>query len=270
MSQKHVQITIAVALIAYWALANQLRSGTHHITPEQSATIALSPTAEVILYGGDRFLAANIEAIRTITSVTSANSRLYLLKSHLVISQLNPCHEDNYWVGNASLSWGGAEEKGFKLLKAAMRCRFWDEWPAFFYGFNQNFFLNNVDEAKHFLEIAASRSHDNAAVFLTYSIMLKAGRLKNTTMAIKMLTHERDSAKEPKLRDMLNKRITRLNGLLLLRQAQKNYEEQFGKPLTNPQELLTTGLLKHVPRDPLNLGYEFRNNTFQLKRMQVR
>jgi hypothetical protein len=39
-----------------------------------------------------------------------------------VVVQLNPCHEDNYYQGNALLTWGGAVAEGNELLKRATDC----------------------------------------------------------------------------------------------------------------------------------------------------
>ncbi len=252
----------------YWSVVayqENVSPNKHEPPPE----IVVSGAAQILLYGGDRFLAANIESVRAAAAVTSSDAQDFRLRAHKGVSRLNPCHEDNYWIGNASLSWGGLEKHGFDLLFNAMNCRYWDEWPAFFYGFNQYFFRNNISEARIAIERAATRSSQNAESFRTFSIMLEAGKVKNTQMALEMLKHERGEAKKPKLREMLSQRVTRLQGLLTLLESQKNFESKFGRPLRQPQELLETGLLDEFPEDPLNLGYEFRENTFHLRQMKI-
>lgn len=258
-----------ISAILFWlAVYKQTPEVTQSI--ERPANVAIAAPIQVLLYGGDRFLAANVESMRTAAANTIVDAKNYRLQAHLVVSQLNPCHEDNYWFGNASLSWGGAEQQGFDLLSNAMHCRFWDEWPAFFYGFNQNFFLHNVDEARDALELAAQRSADNAPAFRTFSTMLAAGEINNAHMALKMLKNERDKAKDSKLREMLDKRVERMKGLLVLRDAQAEYEKRFKKGLTRPQELLESGILKNFPVDPLGIGYEFKEQTFHLKKMKIK
>ncbi len=258
----------ALSLALFWfTVAQQNLVITEQV--EQPAAIVVSEPIQVLLYGGDRFLAANIESIRAMAAATTEGAENYRLRAHTAVSHLNPCHEDNYWIGNASLSWGGAEEQGLELLRNAIRCRYWDEWPAFFYGFNQDFFLKNIAEARRALELAAQRSPNNAAVFRNFSIMLKAGEINDTKMAVEMLTKEHDEAKDKKLKEMLNQRITRLTGLLSLRNAQQAFEKKFGKPLQQPQELLETGLLDAFPEDPLRIGYEFRDNAFHLRQLKM-
>lgn len=234
----------------------------------RTAELVISAPIQVLLYGGDRFIAADIESIRATVASTDQNANDFRLRAHQTVSRLNPCHEDNYWIGNAALSWGGAEELGFELLNNAMHCRFWDEWPAFFYGFNQHFFRQDIAEAQKALAIAAQRSKSNSAAFRTFATMIEVEKVDNTRMALKMLADERDKAKDKKLRDMLEKRVVRLTGLLTLREAQEDFEKRYKRPLKQPQELLDTGLISKFPDDPMGLGYEFRNNTFHLRQMK--
>lgn len=257
------------ALGLFWLSTAQLGNGGAQ-QPDRPSAIAVAAPIQVLLYGGDRFLAADIDAIRAVASVTEKNNEDYLLRTHETVSRLNPCHEDNYWIGNASLSWGGAEEQGLDLLRNATHCRYWDEWPVFFYGFNQHFFFQNTEKARHALEIAAQRSTSNAAAFRNFSIMLAAGDIDDTRMALKMLKHEHDEAEDPDLKAMLAKRVVRLEGLLLLRDALTQYENRFHRKLNHPQELLDSGILRTYPEDPLGIGYEYRDHGFHLRQMQIR
>ncbi|NIR51264.1 MAG: hypothetical protein GWN61_18530, partial [candidate division Zixibacteria bacterium] len=99
----------------------------------------------------------------------------------------------------------------------AMDCRYWDEWPAFFYGFNQYFFNKNIDAARDAIEQAAQRSPNNYAFFRNFSIMLKAGEIDDARIALKMIEQERDQTSDPDLHDMLDARVIRLSGLIQLR-----------------------------------------------------
>jgi len=268
MKRDYAPALTLLAAALYW-LATGLQDSTGTQFVQRPTTVSMSAPVQVLMYGGDRFLAADIEAIRAVTAVTEEGSQSYRLSAHSAVSQLNPCHEDNYWIGNASLSWGGQVDQGFELLGNATQCRFWDEWTAFFYGFNMNFFRQDITAAQQALELAIKRTTENAAVFRTFSTMLTVSKINNTRMALKMLEHERDIAKDLKLREMLNKRVIRLKGLLILREAQDKYEKQFGQPLKNPQTLLEQGLLEQFPKDPLNLGYEFRGGDFRLRNAKI-
>jgi len=223
-----------------------------------------------MLHSGDRFLAADLEAIRL--AATGMDERGvdtgYLIRAQREVARLNACHEDNYYLANGLLTWGGAVDEGNEVLRAALQCRFWDEFPAFFYGVNLAFFQHNNDEAARVLELGASRSTHNAAAMQKLAIMLRSERFADERLALNYLTQQRDAAADPKLRDMLSKRVIRLQGLIDLRAAQQRYEAAHGA-LSELEQLVTAGLLAELPIDPLRLGYELRNGRIELKKLKI-
>lgn len=223
------------------------------------------------LFGGDRFLAANLEVMRlAATGVGSGGAGTdYLIRAQQEVAELNPCHEDNYYLANGLLTWGGAEREGSEVLRRASACRFWDEYPPFFYGFNKFFFERDVEAAALYLEEAASRATANSAGFRKFAIMLKAEQIQDERFALEFLQNEHDQASDPKLKGMLAKRVQRLQGLVALREAQRRFEEQAGQSLAAPEQLIEQGLLVAFPEDPLKLGYEFIDGRFVLKKLKV-
>jgi len=235
-----------------------------------SARVVISAPLLVALHGGDRFLAADLEAIRL--AATGMDERGvdtdYLIRAQREVARLNACHEDNYYLANGLLTWGGAVDEGNEILRAALQCRFWDEFPAFFYGVNLAFFQHDNDEAARVLELGASRSTHNAAAMQKLAIMLRSERFADERLALNYLTQQRDAAADPKLRDMLSKRVIRLQGLIDLRAAQQRYEAAHGA-LSELEQLVTAGLLAELPIDPLRLGYELRNGRIELKKLKI-
>ncbi|WP_417791989.1 hypothetical protein [Stutzerimonas xanthomarina] len=224
----------------------------------------------VALNGGDRFLAANIETMRL--AATGIDDRGidtgYLIRAQREIARLNPCHEDNYYLANGLLTWGGAVDEGNDVLRAAVECRFWDEIPPFFYGINLAFFQRNNEEAARVLEIGAERSPQNAAAMRKLAVMLRAEQFADERLALNYLIQQRDSAADPKLRDMLDKRVVRLQGLIALREAQRRYEDEHG-PLIALEQLVERRLIDSLPADPLRLGYELRDGRIELKKLKI-
>lgn len=224
----------------------------------------------VLLNGGDRFLAADLETMRL--SATGLDDRGvdtgYLVRAQREVARLNPCHEDNYYLANGLLTWGGAVEEGNAVLLAAVECRFWDEFPPFFYGINLSFFQHNNEEAARMLEIGAERSTQNAAAMQKLAIMLRAEQFADERLALNYLIQQRDSAADAKLRDMLDKRVIRLQGLIALREAQRRYEQEHG-PLTSLDQLIERHLIESLPTDPLRLGYELRDSHVELKKLKI-
>lgn len=240
-------------------------------SPVVEDRVVISAPIQLLLSGGDRYLAADMEEIRSAASgtVSSEDDAIYRIRAHRVVSQLNPCHEDNYYLGNALLTWGGAVEQGNELLRNAMHCRTWDEIPPFFYGFNLHFFYRNNPEAIRVLEIAAQRSAKNYATLKKTAIMLALEDFDNDQLALDYLKIQRDQASDTKLKIMLDKRVIRLEGLIALREAQKHFEQKFHRNLTQPNELIEHKFLESIPRDPLGLGYEFREGTFMLRHLKI-
>lgn len=237
--------------------------------------IVVPPSFQVVLAFGDPYLAANFEVMRLATTGMEANPTTgsidghYLLRAHKAATQLNPCHEDNYYLANAILGWGGADQEANDILWSAAQCRHWDFLPAFLYGFNQYFFNRNVAEAQRGLELAAERDPRNASAINRFSIMIEAEELDDEAMALAYLKEQQSQAHDPGLAKSLQDRVVRLEGLIQLREAQAAYESEYGEPLPSPQALLDSGLLEAFPTDPLGLGYEFEDGIITLRQLRI-
>lgn len=270
----HKRTSLSLGLVAFAlfaAIAAWLAQQPVPLTPQLFADRVVIPAPLlVVLHGGDRFLAADFETMRL--SATGMDDRGvdtgYLVRAQREVARLNPCHEDNYYLANGLLTWGGAVEQGNEVLRAAVDCRFWDEFPPFFYGINLSFFQRDNEEAARVLEIGAQRSTHNAAAMQKLAVMLRAEQLADERLALNYLTQQRDSATDAKLRDMLDKRVIRLQGLIYLREAQRRYEIDQG-PLTDLQQLIHQGIIAELPTDPLRLGYELRNGRIELKKLKI-
>ena len=272
MHRKQVSLLLAVlgfalfAGIAFWRALQPVQFRPQPTTDR----VVISAPILLALHGGDRFLAANLETMRL--SATGMDERgvdtSYLIRAQREVARLNACHEDNYYLANGLLTWGGAVAEGNRVLEAALECRFWDYVPPFFYGINLAFFQRDNAEAARVLELSAQRSSENAAALRKLAIMLQAKNFADERLALNYLIQQRDTTSDPKLRDMLDKRVARLQGLLTLREAQRRYEASQG-PLQTLQQLVEKGLLDSLPVDPLRLGYELRDGRIVLKKLKI-
>lgn len=265
---------MAMALMAasLFQLAGNFRQPQNsHKISDSVSTVVISAPIQILMYGGDRFLAANIEAIRVAAVGPTEEAALasYRIRSHKLVSQLNPCHEDNFYMANAMLSWGGSVEDGNAILERATECRYWDDIPPFFLGFNRYFFFQDIDKAREAIELAATRSKNNKTALQNISIVMESKKLNDVNMAAAYLRQQRDETKDQKLREMLNRRLMRLEGLITLRDAQKQFEQRYRRSLTDPEELISHKIIPHFPQDPLRIGYEFVNGSFRLRAMNV-
>ncbi|MBS7663906.1 hypothetical protein I0D00_18420 [Pseudomonas lalucatii] len=271
-SRACVPLVLALLGFGLFSAASQWRTQV----PEQAAPViegrvVIAAPVLLALFGGDRFLAANLETMRlAATGVDFGRADTgYLVRAQQEVAKLNACHEDNYYLANGLLTWGGADREGTEVLRRAMQCRFWDELPAFFYGFNQAFFNKDIAEASRALELAAQRATGNAAGFRKLAVMLQAERFADEKLALDYLTEQRDAARDdPKLHAMLDKRVARLQGLVALREAQRRFEGEHGA-LQALEQLVEYELLSALPEDPLRLGYELTEGRIVLKKLKV-
>ena len=238
--------------------------------------VVVSAPVQVLMAAGDRFLAANLESMRLaatgmdINPLTGSVDGRYLLRAHDVVTRLNACHEDNYYLANAILAWGGADEEASTILLKAAECRYWDFLPPFLYGFNQYFFERNISEARRGLELAAERSSANARLIRRFAIMITAEELDDQAMALAYLEEQKAQTSDKALAASLEDRIRRLEGLIALRNAQEVYEVQNGVDLQSPQQLVNSGLLEAIPEDPLGIGYDFVGGQFKLRQLRIK
>lgn len=255
------------ALLSFWLLSQWRSPAAMRAVELPEGQVVIAAPVQLLIYAGDRFLAANIEAMRSaaLGPAGEESQAAYRIRAHRAVAQLNPCHEDNYYLGNAMLSWGGSEDEGNAILERATECRFWDEVPPFYLGFNRYFFYRDLDGAQRALEIAAARSEQNRAAIKRMEIMIAAQEFDDEQMAMNYLRLQREEANDPRLEEMLDDRITRLEGLYTLREAQNRFEQEQGRPLRHPNELLETGLLESFPEDPMRLGYIFVDGVFRLQ-----
>lgn len=272
LGHRYLPLLLALLGFGVFSAASQWRAYTPAPdTPVIEGRVVIAAPVLLVLFGGDRFLAASLEAMRlAATGVDFGQADTgYLIRAQQEVAELNPCHEDNYYLANGLLTWGGADREGTEVLRRAMQCRFWDELPAFFYGFNQAFFNKDIDEASRALELAAQRATGNAAGFRKLAVMLRAESFADEKLALDYLIQQRDAARyDPKLQQMLDKRVVRLQGLVALRDAQRSFEAVNG-PLKNLDQLVEYGLLDALPEDPLRLGYELKDSRIALKKLQI-
>jgi len=272
------RISTGLLVVVYLAFATSAaisQRSTEKFKEYSGDRVVVAAPVQIALALGDRFLAANIETIRlaatgmTVNSTTGTIDGRYLLRSHNVVSELNPCHEDNYYLANAILAWAGADLEANHILQAASQCRTWDFLPAFLLGFNKYYFEGNIAAAQEALEIAGERSPENADAMKRFAVMIGAEEFNDQEMALAYLREQKEQAQSAALANSLQDRINRLEGLILLREKQEEYETLFSEPLPSLSALVNSGLIEVVPKDPLGIGYEFINGQFKLRQLRI-
>lgn len=233
------------------------------LAPRQSVSVemqvALPLFVQVAMAGGDRFLAANIAAIRALWvdhfKMRREEFRI-LAKVQEDVSWLNPGHEDNYYLATAILPWYEEVDAAQRILARASLARRFDYQPAFYYAFNLLHFKgdavgasNWMREAAEYLPEGQNRLHmqNLAAIWLD-----KAGDLD---LAIRVVEAMAKQSSRVDFRRYLEQRVIRLRMLREMRIAAASYQQRFGRPVTELQDLVTSGIVAVIPQVPFGFGF---------------
>lgn len=246
--------------LAFVATAERLKSA-----PRKSVTVemqvALPLFVQVLMAMGDRYLAANLAAIRALVVATDRmqpEEYRILGKVQEDVSWLNPSHEDNYYIAFAILPQYGEVDAAQTILARASRARFFDYQPSFFHAFNQWYYQHDPAGASAWLREAAEKLPDPDQRLTMQNLAARwMDKVQDTELAIRVVETMAREARRKDFRAYLELRVVRLRQLQQLRTAAVTYRERFGKPLPNLQELVDSGILPALPTDPFGFGFGF-------------
>lgn len=221
--------------------------------------IALPLFVQVLGFAGDRYLSANVAGVRALvveTGKMSADEFAILGKVQTDVSWLNPAHEDNYYTAAAILPWNGELEAAQTILARATHARPYDYQPAFFYAFNLLHFQHDAKGASEWLLMAAEKLPEGDERLQMQNLAaIWMDKVDDTDLAIRVVSGMAKQAKRKDFQRYLEQRVARLRSLKDLRQAQQLYQQRFGRPLRNLDELVAAGVIKKIPGDSFGFGF---------------
>jgi len=162
--------------------------------------------------------------------------------------QLDPYNMDAYYFGQAVLVWDvGQYQLANELLDYGMKYRDWDWQLPFFAGFNQAFFLHDLEKAGEMFMRAGELS--GSAMFKTLAgrYLQQAGR---TQTAIVYLKSQLKGASHPAVRRSLQTRVQAFEEVRRVEVARDRHLLLFALPPLTIDDLLAGGLLTNRPIDP--------------------
>ncbi|MCM8595887.1 hypothetical protein [Accumulibacter sp.] len=221
--------------------------------------ISLPRFAQVLLAGGDRYLAANLAGFRVLVADTGRMQAAdYAVQAKLQrdIAWFNPLHEDNYYVGAAILPWNGQVDAAQYVLGRAAEARSFDWYPLFQLGFLHYHFRRDPATGAGFLLEAVPRAEtvqDQWSLQNLAATWIERGY--QTASAAGMVEAMAAGSPSGNFRRYLQVRAQRLRALDRLQKAAAAYRERFGRNPASLDDLLREGLVREIPRDPLGLGY---------------
>ena len=232
--------------------------------PRQAAApellVTLPRFAQVAIAAGDRHLAANLAGFRVLVASTERMRKEdYAVQARLQedIAWLNPAHEDNYYIAAALLPWNGFVDASQYVLKRAGDARPFDWTPLFYYGFNLYHFGRDPAQASRWLVIGSERAkvaQDQWALQNVAARWIEKGY--ETSNAANLVENMANSAPPGAFRKYLHVRAARLQELSRLQKLADRYAERYGRKLAQLEDLMETGMIESLPRDPLGFGYD--------------
>ena len=215
--------------------------------------------AQVLLAGGDRYLAANMLGVRVLVVETFRMSpQEFDIQAQLQqdVSWLNPAHEDNYYIAAAILSEPRLVPAAQGILRRAADARPKDWSPLFYYGFNRYHYEKNPAAGAAALLEAVPRAADQQDRWALENLAAKwIERGYRSADAARLVDGMAKSSPAGAFRRYLEKRAKRLRDLNELKDLAAEYQSRFGRKLVRLNDLVTAGMIAQIPADPLGAGY---------------
>lgn len=251
---------LAFGLCAYGFAVSNLVKFPHRPALEEMR-VAMPRFAQVLLAGGDRYLAANINTVRAlVVSTEGLTPDQFAIQARVQqdASWLNPAQQDNYYLAAGILSWNGQLEAAQSILSKAHDSRPFDIWPAFYFAFHEWHYNKKTLEGVRWLRLAADRA---PGYLERVSLLDMAARWAGTTddisEAIRVVHTMAAGTRDQVFRKYLLKRVSRLEALLELRTAADVFYANTGRRPQHINDLLGPGLLAKLPLDPFGESFVF-------------
>lgn len=252
-------LALGVLSALVYGLAAQRLAEVPRATAKPELLIALPRFAQVLLAGGDRYLAANLAGFRVLVADTGrmgADDYAVQAKLQRDIAWFNPGHEDNYYIAAAILPWNDQVDAAEYVLRKASETRTFDWYPLFHYGFLFYHFRHDPATGAQWLLEGVPRvknQQDAWALQNVAAMWIEKGY--DTANAAGLVAAMAENAPQGAFRSYLQVRADRLRDLAALQDAAKRFRERYGKDLERLDELVSSGLSAEIPKDALGLGF---------------
>ena len=252
-------IMVLVFALSFVATAERLKSVSRQSVALE-LQVALPLFVQVVMTAGDRFLAANLAAIRALVVATDKmrpEDYRILGKIQDDASWLNPAHEDNYYIATAILPWNGELDAAQTILARAGKARYFDYQPAFYYAFHLLHFKDDAIGASAWMRAAAEKLPDDEERLIMQNLAARwMDRAQDVDLAIRVVDAMATQAKRKDFRAYLEQRAARLRSLKELRLAGQRFREHFARPPEKLRDLVDAGLVATIPADPFGFGFD--------------
>ncbi len=226
---------------------------------DERLRLAMPAYVQVLLAGGDKYLASNLEVFRAVTlSAVIADPNSYAIQAKIQqqANLLNPYNQDNAYLAAAVLAWEGQVEIAQWILNRTTIARDWDPEPPFYQGFNAYYFDKDYERAGELALIAAERADGINRRFFRMTASRWFAQTEDKDTAIRLLRILQQTTTDADIQRQLAARIVQTENLHRIQTAMQLYTLLNGRPARQLTDLLEQGYLLVLPRDPFNHGFE--------------
>lgn len=252
-------LSLGVLSVLAYGFAQHRLSALTRATAAPELLISLPRFAQVLMAGGDRYLAANLAGFRVLVADTGRmRAEDYAVQAKLQrdIAWFNPVHEDNYYIGAAILPWNGELDAAEYVLRRASEARTFDWYPLFHYGFLFYHFRKDPATGAQWLLKGVPRvsnQQDAWALQNVAAAWIEKGY--QTANAATMVDAMAADSPPGAFRNYLQVRARRLRDLASLQDAATLFQARQGRSVKKLEELVSAGLIAELPKDPLGFGF---------------
>jgi len=176
-----------------------------------------------------------------------------IVRTTEVVTRLCPYYYDIYYIANGYLAWDFNDvETANRFLKKGIEY-YPQRWIFYLYlGFNYFYFLKDSVQGAYYLIKASELSGRPFYAHLAAKLLYASGR---TEMAIAIVKNMLENTRDEGWRKNLKIRLEALEAIYTIEKAVEAFREKMGRNPVNLQELVKTGFLSSIPKDPY--GGEF-------------
>ena len=183
---------------------------------------------------------------------------LWMARAMDLSASLDPYYTEPYYFAGNVIPWYGAVDPVIEILKKGIKYKK-DDWRIPFYlGFIYYYFKKDPIQGAQYLSMATHSP--KVPSYLPLLVARLYSEKGHYSAAIAYLEGLYRSTQDPKLKEVIKKRLSALIIMDHLEKLGLEYKKRYGIFPKSPRDLVKAGLLDKVPRDPYGGRFYFKKD----------
>ncbi len=237
-----------------------------HTTPIKSQTLSPLPRKEVARISAMEFRPLLSDYYLVLVAQFFGGKKgsfkkeevLWMVRALDLSAALDPYYVEPYYFAGNVLPWYGAVDSIIPILKRGITYKKKDWRIPFYLGFIYFYFKKDPVTGAKYLSMATH--NPKVPSYLPLLVARLYSEKGHYSAAITYLEGLYRSTQDPKLKEMIKKRLKAMVIMDRLEKLGLAYKRRFGKFPETPQDLVKARLLDKVPRDPYGGRFYFKKD----------